>query len=136
MINCLIITYDDMSVTLLKRAELLTGEKTQIKALAIHPDMTQEHIRTIILKEISNNNTKETLILTDIFGSPHMKSILSLPGCFKVISGVNLPMVISVKKALLKGETDLNNLVSIVLSETQESIMEKTLQHLHVTKEI
>jgi mannose/fructose-specific phosphotransferase system component IIA len=121
MIKCLIITYDNVGKVLLKRANIIVGQKTDTKALEITSEMTEDEISDLIYKK-TKDLSHDTLILTDLFGSNHARSIFKMKEKIKVLSGINLQMVISSQKALLRGETDLENIISTILKESQDSI--------------
>ena len=100
MIGVVIVTHGYLGVALLNAAELIIGKQEHVKAVAFESGQAvadlQERI-TQASKEVDNG--QGTLILVDIVGgSPYNASALIAveQGNREVITGVNLPMLISI----------------------------------------
>ncbi len=100
MIGVVIVTHGYLGVALLNAAELIIGKQEHVKAVAFESGQAvadlQERI-TQASKEVDNG--QGTLILVDIVGgSPYNASALIAveQGNHEVITGVNLPMLISI----------------------------------------
>ena len=100
MIGVVIVTHGYLGVALLNAAELIVGKQEHVKAVAFESGQAvadlQERI-TQASKEVDNG--QGTLILVDIVGgSPYNASALIAveQGNREVITGVNLPMLISI----------------------------------------
>ncbi|HDZ24866.1 MAG TPA: PTS sugar transporter subunit IIA [Desulfobacteraceae bacterium] len=98
MIGLLIISHCELGRELLNAAELIMGRLENAQAIAItQTSSSQEMIDAISEKIEIMNEGDGVLILTDMFGGTPSNLSLSFLGDEKVevLTGVNLPMVIS-----------------------------------------
>lgn len=100
MIGVVIVTHGYLGVALLNAAELIVGKQEHVKAVAFESGQAVADLQgriTQASKEVDNG--QGTLILVDIVGgSPYNVSALIAveQGNREVITGVNLPMLISI----------------------------------------
>ncbi len=100
MIGVVIVTHGYLGVALLNAAELIVGKQEHVKAVAFESGQAVADLQgriTQASKEVDNG--QGTLILVDIVGgSPYNASALIAveQGNREVITGVNLPMLISI----------------------------------------
>jgi len=99
MIGLLIISHCDLGKELLKAAELIMGRLENADAIAITQTTNSEEMLKAISEKVNTMNMGDgVLILTDMFGGTPSNLSLSFLGDenVEVLTGVNLPMVISV----------------------------------------
>lgn len=99
MIGLLIISHCDLGREFLKAAELIMGSLENADAIAItQTTNSQEMLEAISEKIKALNKGEGVLILTDMFGGTPSNLSLSFldDDLVEVLTGVNLPMVISV----------------------------------------
>jgi PTS system mannose-specific IIA component len=98
MIGLLIICHCDLGKELLKAAELIMGRLENADSIAITQTSGSQEMIEVISEKINTMNEGDgVLILTDMFGGTPSNLSLSFLGDEKVevLTGVNLPMVIS-----------------------------------------
>lgn len=99
MIGLLIISHCDLGREFLKAAELIMGSLENADAIAITQTSNSQEMLDAISEKIKALNKGEgVLILTDMFGGTPSNLSLSFldDDLVEVLTGVNLPMVISV----------------------------------------
>lgn len=99
MVGLLIISHCDLGREFLRAAELILGGLEAADSISITQNTDSEEVIKAISEKIKVlDRGKGVLVLTDMFGGT--PSNLSLPflkeGKLEVLTGVNLPMVISV----------------------------------------
>jgi PTS system mannose-specific IIA component len=99
MVGLLIISHCDLGKEFLRAAELILGALEAADSISITQNTDSEEVIKAISEKIKVlDRGKGVLVLTDMFGGT--PSNLSLPflkeGKLEVLTGVNLPMVISV----------------------------------------
>jgi PTS system mannose-specific IIA component len=102
-IGVVVVTHGQLASELLNAAEMIVGDLPRFAAVSIgwHDDMrvAREEIARAIAKV--NQDVTGILILTDMFGGTPSNLGLSFldAGRIEVVTGVNLPMVITLAKA-------------------------------------
>ena len=100
MIGVVIVTHGCLGVALLNAAELIVGKQEYVKAVAFESGQAVADLQVRIAQAAKQvDNGQGTLILVDILGgSPYNVSALIAveQGNHEVITGVNLPMLISI----------------------------------------
>jgi len=99
MIGLLIVTHCDLGKELLKAAEFIVGRIDAADSISINQVSDSEEIRKSIEKKVTAlDNGQGVLILTDMFGGTPSNISLSFlkEEMVEVLTGVNLPMVISI----------------------------------------
>ena len=119
MIGGLIVAHGKMGRGLLNAATVIVGEQEAIHALS-NSDLSLEQLQ----KEIGSilDGISECIIFVDCLGSSYTASRISSRG-MPVISGVNLPMLLSffTKRERLS----LNELVEAVITDGRKGILVK-----------
>lgn len=94
MRKVIVCTHGNFGEELIKSAEMIVGPLPNFKGYSLLPTMDQEDFAKQIEKDISPN--EEVICLVDIFfGSPAISmAALSQKYNLKIISGVNLPMLL------------------------------------------
>lgn len=99
MIGLLIISHCDLGKELLNAAELIMGRLEAAEAISITQTSENEKMLKMISKKIKRlDKGQGVLVLTDMFGGTPSNLSLSFlkEKQVEVLTGVNLPMVISV----------------------------------------
>jgi PTS system mannose-specific IIA component len=99
MIGLLIVTHCDLGKELLKAAEFIVGRIDAADSISITQISDSEKIRKSIENKMTVlDNGQGVLILTDMFGGTPSNISLSFlkEKMVEVLTGVNLPMVISI----------------------------------------
>ncbi len=111
MIGLLIVTHCDLGKEFLNAAEFIVGKMDNADVVSINQTSDSEKILKSIEKKIKAlNKGKGVIILTDMFGGTPSNLSLSFlkEDMVEVITGVNLPMVISI--AHNRNDTNLADL--------------------------
>lgn len=98
MVGIVIVTHGNLGHELIKVSEFIVGPIGQVVAVSIDPTQDVQILRKEIEKAIKKVATGSgVLILTDMFGGTPSNISLSFlkEGKVDVVSGVNLPMLIS-----------------------------------------
>ncbi|MCD6319100.1 MAG: hypothetical protein J7M03_00300 [Candidatus Desulfofervidaceae bacterium] len=123
MIGIVLVTHGNLGQALLEAATFISGKVRGIKVVSVQ-DEAIDDLREAIAKAIKEVNTGSgVLILTDMFGgTPSNLSFSFLePGEIEVITGVNLPMLLS---AINKQEnSSLSELATFVKTKALTSII-------------
>jgi len=125
MIKIIIAAHGDLAQELVNSAELIAGKQANLYAVKRSSDdsltQMQERIDTL-LKSVSDEDG--ALILTDMVGGTPCNASAHMCRSFntEVLSGVNLPMVLS---AVFAGKTSKNvaELAEKVMQDGQKSII-------------
>ena len=131
-VGLLIITHNRIGIELLHSATVMM-EVCPLNALALKvnqdcdPDKLLEEARQMI-KTLDQG--KGVLVMTDIYGSTPSNIANRLPedNAIKVVSGVNLPMLI---RALNYPSLSLNDLANKALSGGRDGILLCSQEHTH-----
>ncbi|ADL08630.1 PTS sugar transporter subunit IIA [Thermosediminibacter oceani] len=120
----LIITHGNFSRELLKSAELIMGEQKDVVTLGLNLGDDIESLRMDVEKIVVENQkaNKETIILVDLFGGSTSNSALSVSKNYdvKILTGVNLPMLIEILSSRDKYDTE--ELIEIVYKSSVDGI--------------
>ncbi len=108
MIGILVVTHGNLGDILIETAEFIQKEPlVQVKPVSINISKSVDDLHNKVAKAIKSVNTGEgVLILTDMFGGTPSNLSLSFleEGQVEVISGVNLPLLISAVGKQKKGD--------------------------------
>ncbi len=123
MIGLVIITHGDLSIQLLKTAELIMGESAQVHAVTFTARESLDTLRQKALAAIEDYRADGCLILTDIMGGSATNVCVELMKMEKVevVTGVNLPMVL--EAIGYRDGADLKALAAKVLESGIRSII-------------
>ncbi|MDL1956906.1 MAG: PTS sugar transporter [Candidatus Desulfofervidus auxilii] len=125
MVGIVLVTHCNLGKALIEAARFISGNLRRVKAVSVQ-DEGIEDLRTTIAKAIEAVDEGDgVLILTDMFGgTPSNLSFSFLePGKREVITGVNLPMLLS---AINKQDSDLKTLAAFVKQKAISSIIHAT----------
>jgi PTS system mannose-specific IIA component len=123
VIGALIVTHGQLAQELVTSAEMIVGEVSHIRPLAIgwHDDVNE--VKDEIEKAIKAVDQGDgVLILTDMFGGTPSNIALTFleKNKIEIITGVNLPMIIKI--ASLKEHEDLHNVAKSVFDQGRKNI--------------
>ncbi len=103
MIGVVLITHGGVGRELRAAAENMLGVQQQIQTVSIAAGVPLENMRADLSKAVANvsNGTDGVLILSDIFGGTpcNVAASIASPDEIIVVTGVNLPMLVSVIRA-------------------------------------
>ena len=127
MIGIVVITHGDFSKALLETAQDIVGKQQFVSAITISYSEDPKVVRQRLEKEINANKTVDDwLILTDMVGGTPCNICLTLVEKFgekyKVVSGVNLYMVISA--FINRNKMPLTELKNKIIEDARLSIMD------------
>lgn len=93
--SILILTHGRAGEELIKSAEMIAGEISNIFAVSLTPDMSPERYVELVRMKLLESS-KEVLVFTDIFGGTPSNIARLLSKDFNIISisGLNLPMLL------------------------------------------
>ena len=96
MVEIFLISHEDVSVSLLRSAELILGIQNHVYTYSLKRGEDIETFGETISKKIEELKNEKILILTDMFGgTPSNIVAANLKNHdFKCISGMNLPMLL------------------------------------------
>lgn len=124
MFSIIVTTHGELTNGFDHTIKMILGEQENLYFNMFSSTQTTEEYENEILQTISNiDNQREILILTDLFGGTpwNISSKLALSNDrIKVISGVNLPMVI---EATMKTSESLDEAVGEIVESTKVSIV-------------
>ncbi len=98
MVGVVIVTHGNLGRELIKVSEFIAGQMERVVSVSIEPTQDVSVLRKEIQKAIKKMDTGNgVLILTDMFGGTPSNISLSFleEGKIDVVTGVNLPMLIS-----------------------------------------
>lgn len=123
MIGIVLVTHGDLGKALIEAATFISGKVRGVKTVSVQ-DEAIDDLREAIAKAIKEVDTgKGVLILTDMFGgTPSNLSFSFLePGKIEVITGVNLPMLLSAINR--QEDMSLSELATFVKTKAVSSII-------------
>ncbi|SDW94163.1 PTS sugar transporter subunit IIA [Tepidimicrobium xylanilyticum] len=121
----LVITHGKFGIELLKSVEMIMGEQEDAKALGLQLGDKVDDLRNEVEKIILENEKedKETIIFVDILGgSPSNIAlyVLKKHNSVKLITGVNMPMLIEVFQS--RDFVELDELLEKIINSSMEGI--------------
>ena len=132
MIEIIVVTHGKFAEGLEDSINMIVGDYDNLSTIAFNPGESIESLESDITKTLQEDNIEKALIFVDVFAaSPFnasMKSYNSLKDNkeIRVISGVNLPMVMG---ALLASDSyDLDGLANTIIDEGRDSIQDAVAQ--------
>lgn len=119
----LIATHGELSKEFISTAELIIGSQKEIEYFCMTADKTGGAAEREIRKIFETKNSDDDyIVLTDIYGGSvaNIFATLLMEGeSFELITGVNLPMVLSL---LLSTEKNIEDKINKTLEEAKEGI--------------
>lgn len=123
MAKIFLVSHGEMSLEVLKSAEMIIGHQEDIKAIPFYSHESREQLMSKIEKELYNQKNEHYLIMVDLRGgTPFNASILlSKKYNITVVTGLNLP---SLLEAITMVETikSLEELADIIVQVGKNSI--------------
>jgi mannose/fructose/sorbose-specific phosphotransferase system IIA component len=93
MKNTIIITHGEFGKELLKSVEMIIGKQTKAVAFSLNPGENLESFKSII-EDYMSENEKYTIFVDLYGGTPFNISGAMISKNVKVITGVNMPMLL------------------------------------------
>lgn len=134
MIGIIIVTHLDTATPFIQEAERMLGKQEGVIALNLHENESLDSLCLHLSESIeqcfkpSNGEGEGILILTDLFGSSPtnacLKTLYSSKRPIEILTGVNLPMVIS--SLSYRSRLPLKELAEKVLLDGQKGIKHAT----------
>ncbi|MEW5766621.1 MAG: PTS sugar transporter subunit IIA [bacterium] len=125
MIGIAIVTHGKLGVELIKTAEGIVGSLEKVKAVSSIPSDTLDEIMRKVCEAIEEVDTGEgVILLTDLFGGSSSTTCAALGNNrnLKVISGVNLPMLIDL--AFHRNQHNLSEVAALAKKAGQRAIVD------------
>lgn len=124
MYKILLVSHSELSKGLIGAAKMILGDTDGVDHIILDDSGIEAFSKKLDEKvEILTNDNEGLLILADIFGgTPFNQSMIrsSQYENVRVISGVNLPMVI---EAIMNRSNNIDEAVENIISSTKESIV-------------
>ena len=131
MIGVVIAGHGDFAVELLKTAENIVGSIERCKAITVYPGDKRRDLRNKFIEAIEAvGKSDRVLLMTDMFGgsASNMGYFLSKIYDVKIITGVNLPMVLQL--ATHREIDNLDELADLVERKGKSSILDAGILYL------
>lgn len=124
MFSIIVTTHGELTNGFSNTINMILGEQENLYFNMFSSNQTTEEYENEVLKTISSiESQRDILILTDLFGGTpwNVSSKLSMINSrIKVISGVNLPMVI---ESIMKTNENLDEAINDIVNTTKDSII-------------
>lgn len=105
----LLMSHGNMAIETLKSAEMILGPINGAKAVGLQPNQGPEDLQAEAEKFISDNPDNEPIVvIVDLLGGTPSNVVVRLLAAhpeLKVVSGLNLPMVVNYANQIMMGET-------------------------------
>ncbi len=134
MIGIIVVTHLDTATPFIQEAERMLGKQKGVIALNLHENESLDRLCRHLSEQIENcfkeqgEEGEGVLILTDLFGSSPtnacLKTLYSSERPIEILTGVNLPMVIS--SLSYRTRLPLKELAEKVLADGQKGIKHAT----------
>ncbi len=126
MVGILLVSHYTLAQSLKETVELIIGERKNLKAVSISKDDKIDFFSSKLQDAVNslNESGDGVLILADMFGGSPSNVALSLYAKndkVKIISGVNLPLII---EALMYSHKNLEELVKIIMEKKEKTIID------------
>lgn len=114
-----------MAAGMITSASMLYPDAGQIASVALFPDMNPDDFQQELTEKVREVDSGEgVFILADIMGgTPCNRAAYSLGENVRLLSGMNLPMLLALLIAR-DGDDDLDAIAEDVLAQTQEGIVD------------
>lgn len=115
MIGVLIVTHYRLAEEFLRALSLIVGERPNVRAIGLDPDVAPEEMRIRIDKAVREvDRGHGVLVLVDMFGGTPSNLCLSFldEDHIEIVTGLNLPML--VKIAQLKEPLPIHQVATLV----------------------
>lgn len=126
MIGIQVITHGQMAEGMIDSADMIIGDTEKVAFNSLKRAQDIEEFREEV-KQTTNELMSEdgVLILVDMFGaSPYNTALLNsrdIEGPYKVVTGVNLPMLI--EATMYRATMDIDELYEKLLESSKEAVM-------------
>ena len=122
MVELIIVSHGNYAIEVINSVEMILGKNNNIKALTLNKEESLESLTDRLDREIKNSDFKEFLVLVDFLGGTPFNATSKLIGKdnIKIISGVNIPMVL---KILPVANRSLKEVAYIAEKEGKEGII-------------
>lgn len=117
----IVATHGDLACALVRTAELIAGPQTDVKCVTLAPGEAVEAFRSRLMADL--RPVQPTLILVDLFGGTPWNVAVSLTAddpTARVVSGVNLPMLLEV--VLSRRTLDVAQLALLALETGAQAV--------------
>ncbi len=117
MIRMLLVTHGDLGSELLSTAQLIVGAQDGVKVIS-NKELSSESLSDALQKELLSYGEDEAVVFVDVAGGSCLsacKVAQDSPQVVRVISGVNLPMVLEFFH--YRGRIPFDELVERVLTK-------------------
>lgn len=127
MIGIVVVAHGDFAYSLLRTAETIVGAQRALAGISFESTEGLEDLKKkmeLAIKRVDLG--KGILVLTDMLGGTTSIACLSFihgkkDKCIKVISGVNLPMIL--EAILHRNEYNLDKLSNLLITKSKKSIL-------------
>ena len=124
MIKLILVSHGSFAAGIRESAEMILGEQEDLKVFGVFPGDTVEDFASKVEKAVLNfGDPENTLILADLIGGTPCNTavMMALKHHVKVLSGLNLPMLIEVLS--LRDEVSADELVKEAANVGKEGII-------------
>lgn len=129
MVKILVVTHGKMADGIRDAVSLILGNTDNLSIESLLAGEDIDDLKNRIKKVIEGTKGEGTLIFADLFGaspfnaSAYIYQELNAKHSIRIISGVNLPMVM---EALMNSEQDIDTLVTTCIQTGKEAIQDGT----------
>ncbi|KAF1306067.1 PTS mannose transporter subunit IIA [Enterococcus saccharolyticus] len=121
--NYLIATHGEFSKGIIDAVHLIAGEDIQLDYFSMSKSKSAESAEIEVRKYLKEKKGQPLIVLTDVFGGSVANLFTSLlleDNSFQLVTGVSLPMILSM---VLTVESDSQMLVSLGIEEAKKGIV-------------
>jgi PTS system mannose-specific IIA component len=126
MIKIILVSHGNLGEELLRSAEMIVGNQTEVSTYSLEPDESLDTFTEKVTNDIQSDIDagKEILVLVDLFGGTPSNAIAPLTryGKASCLAGVNLPMLI--EALLIRENTSVAKITSELLKAGKDSIVD------------
>lgn len=124
-IKIVVATHGNFGKELVRSAGMLAGDTSNIATLSLMPGMSFENFVKIAKEKLTHIKEEKILCLVDLFGGTPSNTMTALTKSYemKVITGVNLPILIDTFLKVQSGMEDLDKLTEAILKTAKEAVV-------------
>lgn len=125
MVGIVVISHGDMASSVISTAHMLYPDNGQIACLSIEPDTNPDDFQDEIDKKVIEVDTGDgVIIMADLFGgTPCNRAIYSINDKVHILSGLNLPMLLTALIARNSSD-DIDKLICEIIHAAKEGILD------------
>ncbi|OOM82261.1 PTS system mannose-specific EIIAB component [Clostridium puniceum] len=114
MTKIILISHGELSEAMAKSAQMITGERSNLFYYGLYPGQHPSEIINNIKNEAKNNEGNDFIVIADIFGGSVCNAAMELVefSNIKLISGMNLSLVIEVLLEMDTSDEELNEKIN------------------------